>query len=122
MDAIRLKGMRFEAFLGATEGEARRAQPVELDVELWAPLAQAGRTDDLGETIDYGRVFEDLQAAIEGKRFHLLEAIAERAAQVGLRHGAEEVLVRARKFDPPVKGTLPVAEVEVLRAARADRN
>lgn len=124
MDAIRLLGMRFEVYLGATDGEARRTQVVEVDVEVRADLAQAGRDDDLDATLDYGKVFDAVRAAIEGRRIRLIEAVAERAAQAALRCGAQDVVVRVRKAKPPVKGDLPVAEVEVHRSvsARADRS
>lgn len=117
MDVIRLKGLRFEVFIGHTEVEGRRSQPVELDLELHGDFAAAGRSDRLEDTVDYAAVFDAVKASLEGQRVHLLEAAAERAAQAALRAGAREVVVRARKFNPPVKGVLPVSEVEVRRRA-----
>lgn len=117
MDVIRLKGLRFEVFIGHTEVEGSRSQPVELDLEMFTDLAKPGRSDHLADTLDYAAVFDAVRGALEGKRVHLLEAAAERAAQAALKAGAREVVVRARKFNPPVKGTLPVSEVEVRRRA-----
>lgn len=116
MDCIRLKGLRFEAYLGVSEQERARPQPVELDVELRLPLQDAGRADDLAATVDYAAVFEAVKGAVEHRSFRLLEALAERAAQAALRSGAREVVVRARKFAPPLKGHIGACEVEVVRS------
>jgi len=114
-DRILLRGLRFHAYLGPTAAESARSQPVELDLEMDLPLAEAGRTDDLARTLDYAAVFHAVQGVVEGQRFQLLEAIAERAAQAAKRCGAGPVVVRARKFRPPVGGHLEVAEVELRR-------
>jgi dihydroneopterin aldolase len=114
MDAVRLRGLRLECYLGVGERERSRLQAIELDLELRLPLAEAGRADDLARTVDYAAVVADVRACVEGKPFRLIEAVAERAAQAGLRH-APEVVVRVRKFQPTVGAPLREAEVEVLR-------
>jgi FolB domain-containing protein len=120
MDCIRLQGLRLDLRLGASDAEAARPQPVEVDVELWMPLQAAGRSDDLRDTLDYATLVERIHLALEGRRFHLLEAVAEAVAHVALGMGAREAVVRARKFEPPVKGRLARAEVEVLRSRQPE--
>lgn len=115
MDALRLRGARFEVRLGVGAQERARPQPVELDVELWVPLEAAGKSDDLAKGLDYAAVFEAVKGAIDGKEFRLLEAVAERAAAVAMGFGARAVVARARKLAPPVKGSLAAFEVEVRR-------
>lgn len=117
MDCIRLLGLRVEAHLGVGARERARPQPVELDIELRLPLEEAGRTDDVARTLDYAAVADAARAVAEGRSFHLLEALAEGVARAALAQGAREVVVRARKFRPPVKGELAAAEVEVRRSA-----
>lgn len=118
MDRIVLRGLRLELRLGVSEQERARPQAVELDVELHLPLQAAGERDDVAATIDYAAVVDAVRAALEGPEHRLLEGVAERAAEAAGRFGAREVVVRARKFQPPVKGSLAVAEVEVRRGAR----
>jgi dihydroneopterin aldolase len=116
MDKILLKGMRFHAFVGATEAERQQAQTIEVDLELWLPsLRDAGQRDDLRATLDYGRAFEATRAVVEGQRANLLEHLAERIAEAVKPLGAKEVVVRVRKFRPPVDGMVEAAEVEVWR-------
>lgn len=114
-DALRLRGLRCDVFLGVSDAERARPQTVELDVELRLDLREAGRADDPERTVDYAEVVEAIRRAVDGRSFRLVEALAERAAQAASRFGAEEVVVRARKFQPPVKGGLDHAEVEVVR-------
>jgi dihydroneopterin aldolase len=116
MDAVRLKGLMVEVQLGVTEGERAEPQRVELELELRGDLRAAGRADDLAKTVDYAAVVEGVGRAVQGREFRLLEAVAEAAAGAALAAGAAEVVVRARKFAPPVRGVLGLAEVEILRS------
>ena len=67
-DRILLSGLRFMGSHGVLPEEAQRAQPFEVDLELWLDLAAAGQTDDLAATVDYGQLCEVARAVIEGAR------------------------------------------------------
>jgi 7,8-dihydroneopterin aldolase/epimerase/oxygenase len=118
MDRVILRGLHLDLRLGAGEAERARPQRVELDIEMACDLRRAGETDELARTIDYAQVVEAVRGALEGREHKLLEAVAERAAAAAGRFGADDVVVRARKFGPPVNGELAVAEVEVHRRPR----
>lgn len=47
----------------------------DVDLDIDARLAAAG--DHIDDTVDYGRVVEDLRACLYDKRYHLLEALAD---------------------------------------------
>jgi dihydroneopterin aldolase len=115
MDKILLKGMRFQAHVGAGAEERARPQTLEVDVELWLPLRDAGARDELKATLDYSEAFEAARGVCEGQSWHLLEAIAEGIAQRCRDLGAQEVVVRVRKLHPPLPGELDYAEVELWR-------
>ncbi|MCA1813865.1 MAG: dihydroneopterin aldolase [Halobacteriales archaeon] len=115
MDKILLKGMRFQAHVGATEKERSAPQTLEVDVELWLPLREAGTRDELKATLDYSQAFEAARGAIDAQAWHLLEAIAEEVARRCRELGAQEVVVRVRKLNPPLPGTMEYAEVEMWR-------
>ena len=55
-------------------------QRFEVDVELALNLQPAGLSDDLAQTLDYGRVFETCRQIVESTRFDLIEALAEAIA------------------------------------------
>jgi 7,8-dihydroneopterin aldolase/epimerase/oxygenase len=117
-DRIVLHDMRFLGHHGVEEAERRDAQPFGVDVEIVRDLEPAGRTDDLARTVDYGAVFAVCRDVVEGRSFRLIEALAEAIAEAILgSFPVAEVVVRVRKLEPPIKGTLAWAGVEVMRTA-----
>ena len=117
-DRIVLHDMRFLGHHGVEEAERRDAQPFGVDVEIMRDLEPAGRTDDLARTVDYGAVFAVCRDIVEGGSFRLIEALAEAIAEAILgSFPVAEVVVRVRKLEPPIKGTLAWAGVEVMRTA-----
>ena len=117
-DVIELRGLRFVAAHGALEEERQRAQPFEVDLDLYADLREAGRTDDLGRTVDYAAVCEAVRAVVEGPHVDLLETLAERVAEQVLEAAgqtASAVTVWARKLRPPVAYQLASVAVRAHR-------
>ena len=76
-DRIVLANMRFEGVHGYLEWERRERQPFEVDIELHADLRPAGASDDLGDTVDYGLVYDVVREVVETRSFILLERVAE---------------------------------------------
>ena len=117
-DRIVLHDMRFHGRHGVEDAERRTTQPFGVDVEIVRDLGPAGRSDDLARTVDYGAVFAVCRDVVEGRSFRLIEALAEAIAEAILRSfPVAEVVVRVRKLEPPIKGTLAWAGVEVVRTA-----
>ena len=116
-DCLRIAGLRVMALCGALPEERVRAQPFELDVDIGADLALAGRSDDLGDTIDYGEVCAAVCTAAEGGQFTLMEALAQRVAEVCLNadERARWVVVEVRKLRPPVPQHLSTSGVRITR-------
>ena len=86
------------------------------DVELEFGLSTAGTTDDLAATVDYAAVFAACEAIVQGDSVRLLETLAERIARALLAAWPiDAVVVRVRKPDAPINGTLGWAGVEIRR-------
>jgi dihydroneopterin aldolase len=123
-DRIELRGLRLVAVVGVLPEERTRAQPLELDLDLWADLSAAGRTDILDRTIDYGAVSDLVAATIEAARPGLLERLAELVAEAVLDADdrIDAVTVAVRKLRPPVAHDLHSAGVRISRhrAAASD--
>ena len=66
MDTITLTGVHANGTHGVLAFEHERPQTFVVDVTLHLDLAAAGQSDDLNDTIDYGRVAKDITAVIEG--------------------------------------------------------
>lgn len=118
-DVIELRGLRLRAVVGVLAWERRVTQPLELDLDVAVDLARAGASDDLHDTVDYGRLCAIAESvAVEG-RFELLEALAEHLAAellaADIRIGA--VTVAVRKLEPPVPQQLATSGVRITRTA-----
>lgn len=117
-DVIELRGLRLAGIVGVLPHEQAQAQPLELDLDLTADLEEAGRSDDLADTIDYGAVCDTAEAAVSSTRFALLEALAARVAAdvLALDARLESVTVSVRKLRPPVAQQLSTSGVRISRS------
>lgn len=116
MDKIRLRRMVFDACHGVEPHERNVPTRIEVDLEVETDLSEAGRTDDLKETLDYARLYDQVAQVVTGPGRNLLESLAEEIAERVLRiEGCSAATVTVRKINPPVGGTCDCAEVEVRR-------
>lgn len=116
MDRIELRGLRVVATHGVLPEEQVRAQPFEIDLDLELDLTEAGATDDLDATVDYGALTEQVVAVVGGEHHALLERLAERVAAVALADGrVAAAVITIRKLRPPVAADLASAGVTVRR-------
>jgi dihydroneopterin aldolase len=116
MDRVRIKNLRIYTHVGCTAEERRVGQHLEVDLEFRLDLRDAGRSDRIGASIDYAKAAVLVRDAVTGAEAHLLETIAERAADALAVLGADEVTVRVRKPSPPIPGAhAEYAEVEISR-------
>ena len=104
---------------GALPEEQDRAQPFEVDLDVTAPLAEAGRTDALVDTVDYGAVVAAVGRIVERESHQLLERLASRIADdvLALDSRITSVTVTVRKLRPPVPADLAWAGVTITRSA-----
>ncbi len=115
-DRIELRGLRTTGFCGVLPEEQVRPQPLELDLDVVADLAAAAGSDDLTDTVDYGRICQVVDDTVAAGRPALLEALAEHvAAAVLAEPGVEEVTVTVRKLRPPVPQQLATSGVRITR-------
>ena len=115
-DIIRLTGLAFYGYHGVSAAEKETGRAFEVDCELEADLAEAGRSDQLADTIDYTRVYATIKAVVEGRVFALLEGLASEIATLLLdKFPIHRVTLKVRKLHPPIAGQIEHIEVEVTR-------
>jgi 7,8-dihydroneopterin aldolase/epimerase/oxygenase len=116
-DRIILADMTFQARHGVAPREKTDLQRFEVDVELGLDLQPAALEDDLGRTVDYGRVYQTTRQIVESTTFNLIEALAEAICHeiLGEHQLVREVVVRVRKPEVRLGGPLAYAAVEVRR-------
>ena len=102
MDRLALQGMACMCRIGVTAEERREPQKLEIDLDLYADLEQAGRRSDLARTIDYREVSRTVRALLEATTYDLIEAAAVAILdRVFDRFSVERAVVRVRKFVLP---------------------
>jgi FolB domain-containing protein len=116
MDEIVIRRLRVKSHLGVSDEERARPQFVVLDVRVTADLRPAGRSDELADTIDYGRLTEEIAGLVRSSKTRLLEAMAERVAQMVLDlPGATRVSVELSKEAPPIGEEVDSVGVRIER-------
>lgn len=111
-DRIALRGLRGRGRHGVYDAERAAGQDFVVDVSLGVDTRPAAATDELGSTVDYGRLAEQVVGVVEGAPVALLETLAARVADVCLTHDrVQEVEVTVHKPQAPID--VPFADVQV---------
>ena len=98
MDRIEITDLLLRCIIGVNPDERREKQDVNICITLCADLRAAGRSDDIGDTIDYKRIKLAVREMVEQSRFLLLERLAEETAQLCLADArVQRVVVRIEK-------------------------
>ncbi|GED85615.1 hypothetical protein TNCT6_27000 [Streptomyces sp. 6-11-2] len=112
VDRVALRGLRARGHHGVFPKEREEGQTFLVDIVLGVDTRPAAADDDLAKTVHYGIVAEEVVAVVEGEPVNLIETLAERIAQVCLKHdGVLEVEVCVHKPDAPI--TVPFDDVTV---------
>ncbi len=116
-DRISLNNMAFFAYHGVAQTEKLQGQRFFVDVDLYLDLSKAAEGDSIVHTVDYEGVFRTVKEHVEGKRFHIIEGLAQEVATSLLdEFPVERVTVRVRKPSVPIQGILDHTEVEITRS------
>ena len=81
MDQIVIKGLEIFANHGVFKEEQEKGQIFVVNATLYFDTAKAGRTDELSDSVDYGKVCESIKDFMTQYRMNLLETIANRLAR-----------------------------------------
>ncbi len=105
------------AFHGWHAHEGEFGQSFLIDLEFEADIADAARSDDLGDAIDYGKVVAETRKLFVDRRYKLVEAAAAALADDLLRTfpAMKSVFVRVRKVNPPIPERLNAVGVELRK-------
>jgi dihydroneopterin aldolase len=115
-DRISISGLRVTGTHGVLPEEQARAQPFQIDLDIESDLRRPGASDDLGDTIDYGAVADEVARIVGTEHHALLERLAERIAAAALAHaGATSVTVTVTKLRPPLALHLDGVSVTITR-------
>ncbi|MFC7878096.1 2-amino-4-hydroxy-6-hydroxymethyldihydropteridine diphosphokinase [Isoptericola sp. NPDC057391] len=118
LDQIRLAGVTATGHHGVLAHERADGQVFSADVVLHLDTRAAASSDDLGRTVSYADVAQDVHDVLAGSPADLVETVAERIAAVVLSHEAVQAVdVRVHKPQAPI----PVPFDDVAIVVRRDR-
>jgi dihydroneopterin aldolase/2-amino-4-hydroxy-6-hydroxymethyldihydropteridine diphosphokinase len=116
MDRIEIHGLRVMTVVGVLAHERESRQPLQIDLVLYADLADASDSDELDDTANYGTVSETVAQLVRESKDLLLERVAGRIAEVVLDiDRVEEVDVTVTKLRPPIPEDVEATSVTVHR-------
>ena len=111
-DSIELRGLRGHGHHGVYADERAAGQPFVVDVTLSLDLTDAGRSDDVADTVHYGELAKHVVAVVEGESVQLIETLAERIAGACLAYDrVDRVQVTVHKPQAPIE--VPFDDVAV---------
>ena len=120
LDIISLHNAVFYAYHGVLTDEQNLGGKFEVDVELHCDLSKGAKSDNLKDTVDYQKVYSCIRDLVLGKKYYLLEGLANTIAQGILNEfkKVDKAVVRVRKPGAPVRGVIDYVEVELERTRK----
>lgn len=114
MDRIFIRDLALRCIIGIYPEERREKQDIVINIEMHCDLRQAGKSDELSDTVDYKAIKKAVLKLVEGSSFKLIEALAEKIA--GIAFSDDKVRQVVVTIDKP--GALRFAKssaVEIVR-------
>jgi dihydroneopterin aldolase len=117
VDKIYVNKMEFYGYHGVFPEENKLGQRFFVDLNVSLDLMQAGQTDELDYSVNYGELYAVCQEIVEGAPVKLIETVAERIAGKILADfpRVSEVTVTLTKPDPPIPGHYKSVAIEITR-------
>jgi len=116
-DRIEVTGIEVLARHGVLEQEKTETQLFRVDLTVHLDLAPAGISDDLADTVDYGRLAQTAHDLVSSESHQLIETVAHRVAEKVLEDPrVDRVSVTVHKPNAPIDLTYGDVAVTVDRA------
>lgn len=117
-DQIQIEGIEFYAYHGVPDAEQQVGHRYRVDLTLEVDLRQAGQTDQLEATVDYGAVARLIHHIGTQTQVCLMETLAERmCAEILERFPlVQRVTLQVSKRLPPTGTVVETAGVRITRS------
>lgn len=117
LDEIRLTGLTVFGRHGVFDHERENGQEFVIDLRLQLELSDAAASDDVADTVHYGELAERVAAVVAGEPVNLIEALAQRIADVVLADArVRQVDVTVHKPHAPIPLTFADVSVTISRS------
>lgn len=118
MDRIKITNLEIYCNHGVFKEEKLLGQKFVVSAELYTDTYQAGMTDDLKYSIDYGQVCHMIDSYMKENTFNLIEAVAENLATHLLTNIAclKKLILEIKKPNAPIDLPFENVSVQIERA------
>ena len=112
---LTLKNMKFHAFHGCLEHEQNVGTQYVVSVTMYFDTSDAGKSDDLRDTVDYQKVYNIVKTEME-KRSNLIENVAWRIVGALKKNipTVENWDIKLTKMNPPLGGKVDKAIINII--------
>jgi FolB domain-containing protein len=99
MDKIVIKDLLVRGIIGINPEERTKLQDILINVVLYADIRQAGRSDEIGDAVNYKTITKRVIEHVENSSDYLVEKLVTDIARIILTEfeGVERVKVRVEK-------------------------
>ena len=117
MDKIKIKNLEVYAYHGVFPEENEKGQKFIISATLFCDIKEAGKTDNLTKTINYGEVSKMMHDFICKNMFQLIETVVERLAEKMLLTipKLQKVKLQLQKPEAPIGLPFETVTVEIER-------
>lgn len=117
MDRINIKNLEIFANHGVFPEETKLGQKFQVSCTLYLDTREAGKTDDLEKSVNYGTICHLIKQQMEEHTFLLIEAVAEHLARAILKFDMRirQVDLEIKKPWAPIGLPLDTVSVQITR-------
>ncbi|MGK0469358.1 2-amino-4-hydroxy-6-hydroxymethyldihydropteridine diphosphokinase [Clostridium sp.] len=117
MDKMHIKDLEVYAYHGVFKEEKTLGQRFKISLELYLCLREAGTTDDITKTVNYGELCNGVEEEFKKVNYDLIESATEKLAEyILLKYDlVQRVVVKVKKPWAPIGKPLEYAAVEIDR-------
>lgn len=116
-DELSITGIECFGHHGVFDFEKREGQRFVVDVTLGLDTAPAAESDDLSDTVDYGRLVAAIKGSVEDDPADLIETVVHRIARVCLLDDRVQwARVTLHKPDAPIDATFSDVALTITRS------
>ncbi|KAI3944111.1 hypothetical protein MKW92_037313 [Papaver armeniacum] len=121
-DKLMLRGLKFHGYHGVLPEEKTLGQKFVVDMDAWADLREAGKSDNLDHSVSYAELYNIVKDVVEGPGHNLLESVAHLIATKTLTTYSQISTVRLKLGKPhvSVQGPVDYLGVEIFRFRKVD--
>ncbi len=117
-DRLIISGLEFHGHCGITEEEKKAGQRISVDIEIGCDIQTPALSDRLEDALDYAVISHRLAEVGRTEFFQLIEALAERLAEVLMKEfSVKEVTLCLKKLHPPVEPIKNYSAVQIHRSS-----